>query len=179
MQMRQVHEDNTRGVLEESRRRVEAIALIHEKLYQSVDYSKVQFSEYVSTLAANVFHAAGRSPANIKLKLLVEPVSLAVDKAIPCGLVLNELISNTLKHGFPDHRKGTVKVELRKLEQGKVLLLVADDGVGIPADFDLENSGSLGMQLVTTLVEQVRGELEVVRTPGTTFRIRVPVEMQP
>jgi PAS domain S-box-containing protein len=177
MQMRHVNEPQTRSALEESRRRVEAIALIHEQLYRSLDFTSVKFSDYVSMLAANVFHATDVSSANVQLELQVEPVSLAVDKAIPFGLVINELITNTLKHGFPDQRRGVVKVEVRYCDQQNVLLVVTDDGIGIPASLDLNKTRSLGMQLVSTLVKQLRGKLDVVRAPGTTFRIQVPVEV--
>lgn len=175
MQMRQIADSQTRNALEECKTRVEAIALIHEKLYQSRDYANVPFSEYVRSLAHNVFHAAGISPANVKLEVEVEPVALAVDKAIPCGLILSELITNTLKHAFPANRNGKVHVTLRKLDH-KLLLAVADNGVGMPQDFDVETSQSLGMQLVTTLVEQVHGQLEITRGEGTAFRIEVPME---
>jgi two-component sensor histidine kinase len=159
--------------LDECRARVETIAMIHEKLYQSKDYASVPFSDYARSLAANIFHAAGISPANIALKVEIDNVALAVDQAIPCGLILNELISNALKHAFPGERHGAISVELRRLDTSLVLV-VGDDGVGMPADFDLGRSKSLGLQLVATLVQQLQAQLEIVRHGGTAFRVTFP-----
>jgi two-component sensor histidine kinase len=147
------------------------MALIHEMLYQSKNYSSVQFSEYARSLAANIFHATGMSPATVALDLSIEAVSLAVDKAIPCGLILNELITNALKHAFPNERRGVIDVKLRKVSDRDILLSVADDGIGLPVSFDMETSNSLGMQLVATLVEQLEGHLEITRSSGTVFTV--------
>jgi PAS domain S-box-containing protein len=178
MQVRKVLDDSSRNALTECQTRVEAIALIHEKLYQSKDYSRVPFSEYTKSLAANIFHATGVSPASITLHMEVETLSLTVDKAIPCGLILNELITNALKHAFPNERLGTVRVELRRVGDRELMLSVSDDGIGMPDGFDPAKSISLGVQLVSTLVEQLEGQLEVVRQQGTTIRIRFPIEAQ-
>jgi two-component sensor histidine kinase len=110
----------------------------------------------------------GRAPS---LELEIGAVCLGVDKAIPCGLILNELISNALKYAFPNGRPGVVRVELRNLPNHAIALSVADDGIGLPATFDLRTSGSLGMQLVSTLVEQLRGRLEITREAGTRFDV--------
>jgi PAS domain S-box-containing protein len=170
LQMRQLHDSLAVDALQECKSRVEAIALIHEKLYQSKDYARVPFADYARSLAANIFHATGISPSKIALRVEIEPVALPVNKAIPCGLILNELITNALKHGFPDGRRGLVKVELGA-HDGRVILAVADTGVGMSADADPANSKSLGLQLVQTLVEQLEGRLELVRENGTTLRI--------
>jgi PAS domain S-box-containing protein len=180
MQMRQMVDVSAKIALAECKTRIEAIALIHEKLYQYQDYANVPFSDYARSLSANIFHATGISPGSIELQVEIEPVSLAVDKAIPCGLILNELITNTLKHAFPDERSGKVRVELRAVdEQRTLLLIVQDDGVGMPAAFDITKSVSLGMRLVTTLVEQLDGTLEIVCDAGTLFRVQFPIEAKP
>jgi PAS domain S-box-containing protein len=176
LQVRQVSDVPTRAALQECQTRVQAIALIHEKLYQSTDYSRVPFSEYSRSLAANIFEATGVSPAAIALNMNVEPISLAVDKAIPCGLIMNELITNALKHAFPMGREGAIQVELRKPSERQVLLSVSDDGIGLRDNFDIEESSSLGMQLVSTLVEQLDGHLEMTRQIGTNFTVTFPVE---
>ncbi|HEX2731572.1 MAG TPA: PAS domain S-box protein [Polyangiaceae bacterium] len=176
MQIRQVADRAARGALDECQSRVQAIALIHEKLYQSKDYSRVPFSEYAKSLAGTIFHATGVSPTAISLELDFEALSLAVDKAIPCGLILNELITNALKHGFPEGRAGRIHVDLRKSEAQCLVLSVSDDGIGLPADFDIEQSTSLGMQLVSTLVEQLNGHLAIRRHEGTTFIVTFPTE---
>jgi PAS domain S-box-containing protein len=175
MQVRQLNDASSRDALIECQTRVQAIALIHEKLYQSKDYSRVPFSDYARSLASNVFNAAGISPAAIRLDLDMEDLSLAVDKAIPCGLIVNELITNAVKHAFPGSRQGTVRVRLKKIASQAILLSVADDGIGLPPSFDMEKSDSLGMQLVTTLVEQLEGRLEVVGSVGTMFSVTFPV----
>lgn len=100
-------------------------------------------------------------------------------KAIPCGLLLTELITNALKHAFPNARRGTVRVGLRKAGDRAIVLAVGDDGIGLSADFDQAQSSSLGVQLVTTLVEQLEGRLEITRSGGTTFNVTFPVEAPP
>ena len=126
MQLRKVDSQAARSALEECRNRVLAIALIHEKLYQSKDYGRVPFSDYIRTIAGNVFQSAGISPGVVQLAVQIEPITLPVDKAIPCGLLVNELITNALKHAFPDRREGIVEVALSARE-GKVSLCVKDD----------------------------------------------------
>jgi two-component sensor histidine kinase len=106
----------------------------------------------------------------------MDDLSLPVDKAIPCGLILNELISNALKHAFTPGSGGRIRVELRRLPEHRVLLAVSDDGIGIAPDFEPEKSTALGMQLVTTLVEQLDAHLELIRQPGTAFRITFRTE---
>jgi PAS domain S-box-containing protein len=176
LQIRKLVDRASRSGLEECRARVEAIALIHEKLYKSSDYARVPFSDYAKSLAGNIFHATGVSPANITLGVDVESISLPVDKAIPCGLILNELITNALKHAFPDGRNGSVRVELSKTSGGEVQLAVSDDGIGLTCDIDPRTSSTLGMQLVSTLVQQLDGELDVIRRDGMAFRITFPLD---
>ncbi len=171
MQVRKLEAGASREALEECRSRVQAIALIHEKLYQSRDYASVPFSEYAASLAGDVLHAAGINPDAVKLELAIEDLSLAVDRAIPCGLILNELITNALKHAFKAGDGGTLRVELRALDDERLRLAVDDDGVGLPAGFDVRKSTSLGLQLVCMLAQQLDAELEVESTLGTSFRL--------
>ena len=177
LQVRQLEDRSSRDALEECQTRVQAIALIHEKLYQSKDYSRVPFSEYARGLADNVFSALGVSNNQIKLKLVIEDVSLGVNKAIPCGLILNELITNSLKHAFPDARQGLVQVELRRVGSQDLALSVRDNGVGMPKGFKVSDSTSMGMSLVYTLVEQLEGHLEIEDGPGAAFLVRFPMEV--
>ena len=177
MQMRQVADASARAALQECQSRVQAIGLIHEKLYQFEDYSRVPFSEYVRSLASTIFQATGIAPSAVALDLQIETLWLAIDKAIPCGLILNELITNALKHAFPSERRGVIHVALRRESDAELMLSVADDGVGMPIDFHIETSNTLGMQLVSTLVEQLEGRLEISREDsGTKFRITFPTE---
>jgi PAS domain S-box-containing protein len=176
MQVRQLADVSSRDALEECQTRVLAIALIHEKLYQSKDYSRVPFSEYARGLIDNVFSALGTSNDAITLELAIEDLLLGVDKAIPCGLILNELITNALKHAFPNGRKGSVRVELRREGDRDIAFAVSDDGVGMKPGFKLEESTSLGLSLVYTLVEQLEGSVDISTSPGTTFRVCFPME---
>jgi two-component sensor histidine kinase/integral membrane sensor domain MASE1 len=169
MQVRRLDEGASRAALTECQARVYTIALIHETLYESRDYSEMPFSDYVRSLATSVFQLAG-SPERISLQLDLEPVTLSVERAIPCGLILNELIVNALKHAFPDGRPGCVSVQLQHREAGRVALVVRDDGVGVREVAD-RNSGELGLQLVATLAQQIRADLSVKRATGTTVEL--------
>jgi two-component sensor histidine kinase len=171
MQVRRLEAGTSRDALEECQTRVLAIALIHEKLYQSKDYTNVQFSEYAKSLAANVFHALGVSPSDVALELAVDEVPLAVNRAIPCGLVLNELVTNAVKHAFRGGRKGRIRVGLAQLSDGRIQLGVDDDGAGLPDGFDVRNVRSMGLQLVCTLAEQLDAELSVTSRNGASFQL--------
>jgi two-component sensor histidine kinase len=146
------------------------MALIHEKLYHSQDLSKIDFSEYVRNLASNLFLSYDVDMQRIKLEVNVDEVSWDVGTAIPCGLIINELISNALKHAFPGNREGRIRIELRK-EQEKFLLVVADNGVGFPKDMDFHQSKSLGVQLVSMLAEQLNGTIDLHSDGKTEFRV--------
>jgi PAS domain S-box-containing protein len=172
MQIRKLEAGDNRDALEECRARVQAIALIHEKLYQSQDFSRIPFSEYAKSLASSVFQANRATAANVRLDLAIDELALPVDQAIPCGLILNELIGNALKHGFADGRTGTVKVRFERLPAGDLCLSVSNDGVELPEGFQSEASPSLGLNLVSTLSGQLGGRLEVSRRPGTSFQLK-------
>ena len=159
-----------RDVFKESQNRIRSMALIHEKLYHSQDLSKIDFSEYVRNLASNLFLSYDVDMQRIKLEVNVDEVSWDVGTAIPCGLIINELISNSLKHAFPENREGQIRIELRK-EQEKFLLIVADNGVGFPKDMDFHQSKSLGVQLVNMLTEQLNGTIDLHSDGKTEFRI--------
>jgi two-component sensor histidine kinase len=171
MQVRKLEAGSSRDALEQCQTRVLAIALIHEKLYQSKDYSEVHFAEYARSLAASVFHALGVSETQVTLELAIDDVPLGVDRAIPCGLLLNELITNALKHAFPGGRAGAVRVELARITGDRLRLVVSDNGVGLPAGVDIQRTGSIGLQLVTTLAEQLEATLEISGDRGATFQL--------
>jgi PAS domain S-box-containing protein len=173
MQVRSLRDISTRAALQQCRSRVETMAQIHEMLYQAKDYSSVPFGKYAKELASRVLSASGLSPGEVSILFDVQEIPLPVDRAIPCGLILNELISNALKHAFPEGA-GAIRVELRQLTHDRILLSVSDDGIGIPAGFDPARSGSLGMQLVAALAEQLDGRLEIERQPGAVFRVTFP-----
>ena len=162
--------ESVRELFLESQNRVKSMALIHEKLYQSADFSNIDFADYIESLARNLFHSYAANPEQIRLTIEVD-VELDIDHAIPCGLIVNELLSNSLKHAFPEDRAGTVLLRFHQQDH-QFVLLFADDGIGLPADMDFRNTESLGLQLVTTLTSQIGGTIEHLPADvGTTFQI--------
>jgi PAS domain S-box-containing protein len=157
-----------------SQDRVKSMALIHEKLYQSQDLARINSREYIQALVSGLYRSYCASPGIVNLKLDVEDISLSVDNAIPCGLILNELVSNSLKHAFPDGKKGWIRVILRSANQNDIVLMVSDNGVGLPESLDIRKTKSLGLHLVTILAEdQLHGEIKLNRNNGTEFRIKL------
>jgi two-component sensor histidine kinase len=154
----------------ESQNRIRSMALIHEKLYQSGNVSLVDFPQYARSLATTLFRSYRSDESNVSLEVDFGDVSLGIDAAVPCGLIINELLSNALKHAFPAGRGGKVTLGLRA-QGGMMRLTVKDDGIGFPRGLDLTRPESLGLQLVNTLVAQIGGVLEVDRSNGTEFRI--------
>lgn len=158
-------------VLLNAHSRVLAMALIHEQIYRSETLADLDFGVYVTLLAERLVDVYCVDRSRIRLDINVETINLSLDDAIPTGLILNELLSNSLKHAFRDGREGVIRVSLRETGNGHVELSVADDGMGLRADFDLENTGSMGLQVVRSLIFQLRAELVVTRDAGTKFKI--------
>ncbi len=174
----------------ESKDRVRSMALIHEELYKSKEFETLNFSTYIHELVENLFQTYRLNSKNIHLHIdMEENVFLNRDTAVPFGIIVNELVSNSLKHAFSGRDKRRIHIKLRREENGECInnrednncegykstsfiLKVSDDGVGIPKSIDLENPNSLGMQLVTTLVDQLAGELKLKRNNETEFTIR-------
>ena len=155
----------------ESQDRIRSMALVHEKLYQTSDFISINFGDYIANLTKYLFNSYVTDPERISLILDVAPATLEIDQAIPFGLILNELVSNSLKYAFPGERRGEIVVRLRTEGDVGVVLLVKDDGVGLPQGLDFENTESLGLQLVTMLVRQIRGEIVSGNEGGTSFTI--------
>lgn len=174
MQARKLEEGAPREVLKECKSRVEAIALIHEKLYQSRDFGRVPFSDYIRSLANNVLHAADAAAAGISLSIDAQAISLGVDKAIPCGLILNELLTNAMKHAFPEGVAGVIMVTLKHIGPDQVQLTVSDNGVGMQERSPAAVNASIGLQLVATLTEQLEGTMQVRSTGGTSVSVEFP-----
>jgi two-component sensor histidine kinase len=155
------------------------MALIHEKLYQSENLSKVNLADYIESLAMYLIQSYAINPDKITMQLHLEPVALNLDTAIPCGLILNELVSNALKYAFPENTGGTLWIDLRYLRQGipygerdTFELIVANDGLKLPEIPDFSTAKSLGFQLVNILVQQLRGQIEVNQSQNTEFKLR-------
>jgi len=171
LQSRVVSDLEMRKMFQESQDRIHSMALLHESLYQSHNLSQVNFPEYIRQLAAHLFHSYGVGADRIHLRTDLDSLLLNLDAAVPCGLIINELVSNSLKYAFPDGRTGEIRIELRGHSDGKTQLLVADDGVGLKADIDWVNTRSLGLRLVRTLAQQLGAEIEVKSNVGMEVRL--------
>jgi len=171
-----VRDEELRMLFDDSKRRVEAMSLIHEKLYRSGDLSRIDFKEYVSDLAENLALLNAGWPNQIEVKIDVEGIMLDVNNAIPCGLIINELVSNAFKHAFPNREKGKVTIRMRRMNEKRIFLGISDDGTGFPESVDFRNTASLGLQLVNALVLQLGGVIELDRSKGTTFKIEFDVQ---
>lgn len=156
-------------MFDESENRIHSMALIHEKLYRSQNLAKINFSDYLEDLVTNLFESYNVNHDHIKLQFLSETIFLNLETATPCGLIVNELVSNTLKHAFPDHQIGQVVLECYQDENKRIHLKIQDNGVGFPSDLDFHNTGSMGFQVVCTLIKQLKGTIDLVRDQGTTF----------
>jgi PAS domain S-box-containing protein len=155
----------------DSQSRIESIALIHEILSQSDDLSKVDFAQYVRELSHHLVASYGINPQDIELETEVDQTVLGIDTAIPCGLLITELLSNALIHGFPSGRKGKIRVDLRRVDGNQLALAVSDNGVGFPKEVDWGSTRSIGLQLVNRLAEQLRGTIEFHTNHGTEFKM--------
>jgi len=160
-----------REILKEGQNRLRAMSLVHEKLYQSRDLSKIDLPGYIQSLTAHLFHVDLVDPDQVRLETDFEDVVLDINSAIPCGLILNELISNALKHAFPEKRKGILKIRLKRRTDGSVELRVADDGIGFPEGLDFRQAESFGLQIVNLLVGQLNAAFELERGSGTAFTV--------
>jgi PAS domain S-box-containing protein len=158
--------------LKESQNRVDTMALIHEKLYQSKDLTVIPMAGYIGDLITNLYISFGISDDAIKAVIHVADVNFNISTAIPCGLIINELVTNCLKHAFPESRKGEIVVSLQPLSEGTYELIVSDNGVGFPENIDFRDTESLGLKLVVSLIDQLDGTMELNRTGGSTFTIR-------
>jgi two-component sensor histidine kinase len=177
LQSKTIGDEKALAVFEDSQNRVKSMALIHETLYQSKDLSRINFAEYLQKLVAHVSRSYRIRPNAVRINLHVNDVSLPIDTAVPCGLIINELASNALKYAFPADRKGEVNITFARADD-QYTLCVSDTGVGLPPDFDPEQRKSLGMKLVRMLTTQLRGEMECRNGVGTTFQITFPEEKE-
>ncbi len=176
IQSRYLADPRDAKLFQESQDRVKSMALVHEKLYQSSDIASIDFSSYIERLVTNLFRSYSGNNGNVNLHMDIKDIFLNVDTAVPCGLIVNELVTNALKYAFPGGRDGTVTVSMR-IEGDCYVLEVSDDGVGMAAGFDIEKSQSLGLQLVTMLASQIDGKIKTDTSKGTRYTItfRKPV----
>ena len=171
-----VKDPETLNLLEESTNRIATMSFIHESLYRNTDFANISFAEYLQRLSANLIQSYSRSDCEVVLQTVFDEVYLSLEQAIPCGLITNELVSNSLKYAFPDRAQGTITLRIQHVENGAVELEVSDDGVGLPPGMDFAKNDSLGVYLVQALTEQIDGELVVTSVDqgrkGCSFLVR-------
>lgn len=175
MQSDMVENSTALSVLKESQNRVKSMALIHQILYQSLDFSRVDFASFIQSLVDNLTVSYALNTSKIALNIDTDEVLLPIDISIPLGLILNELCTNAMKYAFTEGRPGKIDINLKHQSPGQLLVRISDDGVGIPDDFDIENTQSLGLQLVQLLSEQISAELTIHRKNPTSFSLVVPL----
>jgi PAS domain S-box-containing protein len=174
LQSGQIADPAVRAMLHDSQNRVRSMALIHQTLYQSQDFAKVDFGSFLESFVPALISSYAVSQNSISLEIDTNGVMLPLNSAIPCGLIVNELVSNALKHGFPQGRAGKILLDLAPAGDSNLILAVSDDGVGLPAALDVRKTGSLGLQIVSMLSRQLRGTLEVQHRDPTQFILRFP-----
>lgn len=168
LQYANISDKKTLELLRDVRSRIKAMSFIHELLYQANDFSSINFSEYISNITTNLIYSYTQK--EIDLKLDVGNVFLDLDRAIPCGLIINELLTNAFKYAFTEQTEGEISISLKKTDD-QIKLIVADNGIGFPISIDYKNTESLGMQLVMTLIQQLRGEIQLDNTNGARYTI--------
>jgi PAS domain S-box-containing protein len=171
LQSSYVNEPKTLEILRESQQRIKSMSFIHETIYRTADFSRLEFMDYIKTIASNLIQSYRTAATRVDFIPDMQSVGLNLDQAIPCGLIINELVSNALKYAFKGRKKGTLTVILKE-ENNDVILAVKDDGVGLPKDFAFEKNNSLGIQLVYALLEQIDATMKVDQSNGTEFFIR-------
>jgi PAS domain S-box-containing protein len=169
MQSRSINDPEIMEIFQESQSRIHSMALIHEKLYQSADLARINCGEYIQNLTSHLYRCYGMTPRHIQLEVKVPQISLSLDAALPCGLIINELVSNALKYAFPDKRSGKISIKLDINVKNCYILKISDNGIGLPKNIDWENTRSLGLRLVRTLSQQLGATVELDLSHGTQF----------
>lgn len=171
LQSRKIKDKQIESMFLNCQNRVKSISLIHEKLYQTNDLARVDFDKYIKSLIYHLFNSFSVKSNQIALSIKSENIFMTMDTAIPCGLIINELVTNSLKHAFPSNRKGEIAIEMQYHTNNKFTLCVRDNGIGLPKDFDYTESDSLGFLLVQNLVKQLEASMDVNTDNGTEYKI--------
>jgi len=175
LQANNLSDTHAKAAIRESQNRIIAMSLIHEKLYQSNDLAHIELSEYVTSLAKSLLETYRSEVGEVTLDIKIAACHLDIETAIPCGLILNELITNSLKYAYPQSQSGRLSIESSDSDAQQIILTIKDDGIGLPQDFELQRVASLGLKLVSNLAKQLRGEIKIVPTwPGTKFELSFP-----
>ena len=174
LQSQYIDDPAMKDIFRESQSRIRSMAMIHERLYQSSDLSKIDFANYVKNLAASIFssYKIGRAP--VRLAVDMPETVIDIDTCVSLGLIINELCSNSLKYAFPEGRGGEISIGLSPCMDGKCVLTIKDDGIGLPEGFETREAGSMGHQLIDSMVAQIGGEMDVSSGEGASFKITFP-----
>ena len=170
LQTSYVDDTKTLEILRESQNRVKSMSFIHENLYRTKDFNKIDFTEYIENLTKSMIHSYQYAENNISLVLDLDPVFLSMDLSIPCGLIINELLSNSLKYAFPQ-KTGIISISIKKTTFKRIEIIVEDNGIGYTKGLDSDTEGSLGMLLVRTLISQIDGKITLLKHKGTKYLI--------
>ena len=178
LQAENINDKQLLDIFQESRNRIKSMALIHEDLYQNNDLSKIDFNGYAQALTDRLVVSFGVDPDRIITSVNIDNIFLGINAAVPCGLILNELLTNSLKYAFPplynqnsgEGRDGRICIDFHS-ENDKYFLTYSDDGVGLPEDLDFQNTKTMGLNLINGLVKQINGTIELNRSEGTVFKI--------
>jgi two-component system, sensor histidine kinase PdtaS len=175
LQAARVADPATRDLLRDSQNRIHSMGLIHQTLYGSKDFRSVDFAQFSEALLSALIRSYDTEPERIAIRIDVEPVRLPIDIAVPCGLVVNELITNALKHAFPGRDRGEIRIALTRQLGNEALLSVSDNGIGLPDHVDTNSTATIGLQLVGLLAAQLDGEVSISRSDPTRFSLRFPI----
>lgn len=170
LQSRYIHDEEALDIFRESQNRAKSMALIHERLYRSTDLKRIDFGDYIRSLSTDLYHTYVSDESSITLNLQLEDLMVDINTTVPLGLIVNELVTNSMKYAFPNGREGEIDVEFFK-EDELFTLIIGDNGVGFPSEIDFQNTETLGLQLVNNLTMQIDGNIELDRTSGTKFKI--------
>lgn len=171
LQAEKFEEPSVLNAFRDSQHRIRSMALVHEKLYQAKDLSKIEFSQYINDLSQQVSRSNEFQGTSISVKVKADNIKLGIDTAIPCGLIINELLTNAFKYAFPNNRRGEIHIHMKLVKNKFYKLIISDNGVGLPGHIDVQNPSGFGLNLVYLLTQQLEGEVKAQREKGTTFII--------
>lgn len=172
LQSHYIQDEKQIAMFKDSQNRIRSMSLVHEKLYQSKDLTKIDFSDYIVNLVNSIFRSYTINSERIQLDISVDKIRLGINTAIPCGLIINELVTNSVKYAFPGERSGIIGVTIQQQNKKTIKLIVKDNGIGIPKNIDILHSESLGLQLVTVLIkDQLHGQIDLFRENGTEYQV--------
>jgi len=167
-----IEDKKARLIFKESQNRIRSMTLVHENLYQSNDLAQINLGEYIKNLTQELLISFKKDPINIKINVNFENIMLNMDTIIPCGLIITELVTNSLKYAFPDNQPGKINIDFKSIGKEEFMLCVGDNGIGIPEGMDFKENKTLGIMLVNSLVNQLDGTIKLDRSHGTLFKIK-------